>query len=368
MRLERAHLIHVDLPLVSPFETSFSVQTHRSLLLLRVETDQGVGWGECVAMADPLYSPAFPSAADQVITQFLLPRLAGVDLTAARVGHLLAPVRGHRMAKAAVEMAVLDAELRGANMSLAAYLGAVHDRVPSGVSVGIMPKVDELVAAVGGYLDEGYQRIKLKIKPGWDVEPVRTVRREFGDIPLQVDANAAYTKADLPRLKALDEFGLLPIEQPLEDEDLTEHAYLAARLTTPVCLAESIVSAKSAADAIALGACSSVNIKAGRGGGAREAGRVHDVCAAIGGPVWCGGMLETGIVRAANMALAALPNFRLVGDTSASARFFTTDIITEPFVLQDGHISVPTGPGLGVEVDEAALASVTTARSELTFA
>jgi len=253
-------------------------------------------------------------------------------------------------------------------MSLAAYLGAVHDRVPSGVSVGIMPKVDELVAAVGGYLDEGYQRIKLKIKPGWDVEPVRTVRREFGDIPLQVDANAAYTKADLPRLKALDEFGLLLIEQPLEDEDLTEHAYLAARLTTPVCLDESIVSAKSAADAIALGACSIVNIKAGRVGGYLEARRVHDVCAANGVPVWCGGMLETGIGRAANMALAALPNFRLVGDTSASARFFTTDIITEPFVLQDGHISVPTGPGLGVEVDEAALASVTTARSELTFA
>lgn len=366
MRLHRAELFTLEMPLVSPFATSFAVQTHRQLLLLRVETDAGVGWGECVAMADPLYSSEYLASAGQVITDFLLPRLTGRSLSASAVSHLLGPVKGHRMAKAAVEMALLDAELRGASMSLSDYLGGVHDRVPSGVSVGIMGSVAELLTAVAGYLEEGYQRIKLKIQPGWEVEPVRAVRREFGDdIPLQVDANAAFTTADLRLFQRLDDFGLLLVEQPLEDEDLTDHAWLAERISTPVCLDESVVSAKSAADAIALGACSVVNIKAGRVGGYLEARRVHDVCAAHGVPVWCGGMVETGLGRAANMALAALPSFRLVGDTSASDRFFTTDIITEPFVLQHGYVAVPTGPGLGVEVDEDALAAVTVARAEV---
>ncbi|QFG68454.1 o-succinylbenzoate synthase [Ornithinimicrobium pratense] len=365
MRLHRAELFTVEMPLVSPFATSFAVQTHRQLTLLRVETDAGVGWGECVAMADPLYSSEYLAAAGQVISDFLLPRLRGKDLSASAVSHLLGPVKGHRMAKATVEMALLDAELRGASMSLSDYLGGVHDRVPSGVSVGIMDSVEELLAAVGGYLEEGYQRIKLKIQPGWELEPVRAVRREFGDIALQVDANAAFTTADVRLFQQMDEFGLLLVEQPLEDEDLTDHAFLAARISTPVCLDESVVSAKSAADAIALGACSVVNIKAGRVGGYLEARRVHDVCAAHGVPVWCGGMVETGIGRAANMALAALPNFRLIGDTSASDRFFTTDIITQPFVIEDGYVAVPRGPGLGVEVDEQALAAVTVARTEI---
>lgn len=365
MRLHRAELFTVEMPLVSPFATSFAVQTHRQLILLRVETDVGVGWGECVAMADPLYSSEYLASSGQVISDFLLPRLTDKELSASAVSHLLAPVKGHRMAKATVEMALLDAELRGASMSLSDYLGGVHDRVPSGVSVGIMGSVEELLAAVAGYLEEGYQRIKLKIQPGWELEPVRAVRREFGDIPLQVDANAAFTTADVRLFQQMDEFGLLLVEQPLEDEDLTDHAFLATRISTPVCLDESIVSAKSAADAIALGACSVVNIKAGRVGGYLEARRVHDVCAAHGVPVWCGGMVETGIGRAANMALAALPNFRLVGDTSASDRFFTTDIISTPFVIEDGYVAVPQGPGLGVDVDEDALAGVTVARTEV---
>lgn len=365
MRLHRAELITVELPLVAPFQTSFSVQRHRDMLLLRVETDAGTGWGECVAMADPLYSPEYLGAAGQVISDFLLPRLVGREISASQVAHLLGPVKGHRMAKAAVETALLDAELRGAGMSLASYLGTVVDRVPSGVSVGIMGSVEELLTAVGGYLEQGYRRIKLKIQPGWEVEPVRAVREEFGDIPLQVDANAAFTTADLRLFQRLDEFDLLLVEQPLEDEDLTDHAWLAERISTPVCLDESVVSAKSAADAIGLGACSVVNVKAGRVGGYLEARRVHDVCAAHGVPVWCGGMLESGLGRAANMALAALPNFRLVGDTSASDRFYRTDIIAEPFVLEDGYVAVPQGPGLGVEVDTEALAAVTVARSEV---
>jgi o-succinylbenzoate synthase len=365
MKVERVELVHVDMPLRSPFQTSFSVQTHRPLMLVRAETDAGVGWGECVAMADPLYSPEFLAASEIVLRDFLLPRLTGVEVSASQVAHLLSPVKGHRMSKAALEMALLDAELRGGGMSLGDFLGAVHTSVPSGVSVGIMGSVAELLTFVGGYLEEGYRRIKLKIQPGWDVEPVRAVREEFGDIPLQVDANAAYTTHDLKVFQRLDEFDLLLLEQPLEDEDLTQHAYVAERISTPVCLDESVVSAKSAADAIRLGACSVVNIKAGRVGGYLEARRVHDVCDAHGVPVWCGGMVETGIGRAANMALAALPNFRLVGDTSASDRFFTTDIITEPFVLQDGYVAVPTGPGIGVEIDEEALAAVTTARVEV---
>lgn len=365
MRLERAELFAIELPLVAPFVTSFAVQTHRSLLLLRVETDAGVGWGECVAMVDPLYSPEYLHGAEHVIREFLLPRLVGQEFAASGVAHLLAPIKGHRMAKAAVEMALLDAELRGASLSLSAYLGGVVTRVPSGVSVGIMDSIEELVEAVGRYLQDGYQRIKLKIQPGWEVEPVRAVREAFGDIPLQVDANSAFTTADLRLFRQLDEFDLLLVEQPLQDDDLTEHAFLAERITTPVCLDESIVDAKSAADAIRLGATSIVNIKAGRVGGYLEARRVHDVCAAAGVPVWCGGMVETGIGRAANMALAALPNFRLVGDTSASDRFFTRDIISEPFVLEDGFVAVPTGPGLGVEVDPDALAAVTVHRAEV---
>ena len=231
------------------------------------------------------------------------------------------------MAKAAVEMAVLDAELRTAGRSLAAHLGAVRDRVDCGVSVGIMDSVHELLDAVAGYLDDGYRRIKLKIEPGWDLDAVAAVRDRFGDdLALQVDANCAYTLDDAPRLAELDRFGLLLIEQPLPEDDLVGHAELARRLATPLCLDESITSARSAADAIAMGACRIVNIKPGRVGGYLEARRIHDVCAAHRVPVWCGGMLETGIGRAGNLALAALPNFTLPGDTSASDRYYRRDI------------------------------------------
>ncbi len=260
----------------------------------------------------------------------------------------LAPIVGHHMAKAALEMAVLDAELRGEETSLAEHLGATRAMVPSGVSVGLQADVDTLVDVVGDYLDQGYVRIKLKIKPGHDVDLVRAVRTTFGDdLALQVDANAAYTLADADHLAALDPFELLLIEQPLANDDLWEHAQLATRLDTPICLDESIESAADATAAIEMGATTVVNVKPGRVGGYLEAARIHDLCRDRGVDAWCGGMLETGLGRAANAALAAMDGFTLPGDVSASSRFYTTDV-TEPFVLEDGHIRVPTGPGLGV--------------------
>ena len=366
MKIESVDLVRVAMPLVSPFRTSFGTQTARDALLVRVKGPDADGWGECVAMNEPLYSAEYVDGAQDVIERFLLPRLMGAaDVSAERVAGDLADVKGHPMAKAAVEMAILDAELCARGESLAAYLGAVAESVPSGVSVGITGSVGELIDVVGGYLDDGYVRVKLKIEPGWDTEPVGAVRERFGDgLLLQVDANAAYTLADARHLAGLDPFGLLLIEQPLPEDDIAGHAELARIVKTPICLDESITSAAAAADAIARGACSIVNIKAGRVGGYLEARRVHDLCAAHGVPVWCGGMLETGLGRAANVALAALPGFTLPGDISASDRYWHTDI-TAPFVLEAGHIRVPNGPGIGVRPDPAVLSEVTTSLRSL---
>jgi O-succinylbenzoate synthase len=374
-KIERVELRRLRMPLVAPFRTSFGTSTDRDVLLVRVDTDEATGWGECVADAEPTYSSEYADGAQHVLARHLVPRLAaaqasetagGTGVTAARVGPLLAGVKGHPMAKAALEAAVLDAELRAAGLSFGAYLGAVSDRVPAGVSVGIHPSIPALLDAVDSYLAEGYLRIKLKIEPGWDVEPVRAVRERFGDdVLLQVDANTAYSVADARHLAKLDPFDLLLIEQPLDEEDVLGHVELARQLRTPICLDESIVSAQSAAAAIRLGACSIVNVKPGRVGGYLEARRIHDVCRAHGVPVWCGGMLETGLGRAANVALAALPGFTLPGDTSASDRYYRSDITT-PFVLDDGHLAVPAGPGLGVEPIADRLAEVTTATEWLT--
>ena len=356
MKITAVELHRVAMPLVRRFETSFGVQTTRDVLLVRVRTDAGDGWGECVAGAEPVYSSEYTDGAEHVITHYLAPALlAAESVTAESVARLLSFIVGHRMAKAALETAVLDAQTRAAGVSFGEYFGAVRAEVDCGVSVGIAPSLDELLAEVSGYVDEGYRRIKLKIKPGWDIEPVRAVRDLIGDLPLQVDANTAYTLADVDRLRLLDEFGLLLIEQPFDEEDIAGHVALAAEIATPVCLDESIHSALIAVDAIERGATSIVNIKAGRVGGYLEAVRVHDVCAELDVAVWCGGMLETGIGRAANVALAGMENFTLPGDTSASKRFYADDI-TEPFVLVDGRLAVPTGPGSGVEVREQLLA------------
>jgi len=359
-KLQAVELRRIEMPLVAPFRTSFGTEVTRDILLLKAVTDEGEGWGECSAPGEPLYSSEYVDGCDHVLRKHLLPRLfEAPELDAARVAEILRPVQGHRMAKAAIEMAVLDAELRARREPLVRHLGGVFDAVECGVSVGIQDGIDQLLEAVEGYLADGYRRVKLKIEPGWDVEPVRAVRACFHDVPLQVDANAAYTLADARHLARLDEFDLLLIEQPLPAEQVRAHAELASQLATPICLDESIVSAQSAADAIAIGACSVVNIKPSRAGGYLEARRIHDVCLAHGVPVWCGGMMETGLGRAGNIALAALPGFTLPGDISASDRYYRRDI-TEPFVLHEGRLRVPADPGLGVTVDEGVLREVTT--------
>jgi O-succinylbenzoate synthase len=359
VRLEALELRRIGMPLVAPFETSFGVQVERDILLLKAITDTGEGWGECVAGEEPTYSPEYVDGAQQVILQHLSPRLfAREDLAAADVATTLRPVHGHQMAKAALEMALLDAEQRARGESFAKRFGAVRDAVDCGVSVGIHATIPELLETVGGYIGQGYRRIKLKIKPGWDVEPVRAVRERFGNVALQVDANTAYRESDGEHLAELDEFDLLLIEQPLPEEQVLGHARLAKVVRTPVCLDESIHSYQAAVDAIELGACKIVNIKPGRVGGYLEAVRIHDLCKAHGIPVWMGGMLETGLGRAGNVAMAAMSNFTLPGDTSASDRYYHRDI-TQPFVLEDGRLRVPAGPGLGVDVDPEWLDEVT---------
>jgi O-succinylbenzoate synthase len=360
MKLEAVELRRIHLSLVAPFETSFGVQTQRDVLLVKAITTDGEGWGECVASEEPTYSSEYVDGAQHVLIHHLLPRLFERPGVAAEdVGEVLRPVHGHQMAKAAIEMAVLDAQLRARGESFGHYFGATRSAVDCGVSVGIQPSTPALLKTVGEYLDQGYRRIKLKIKPGSDVEPVRAVRERFGDVPLQVDANTAYSLAQASALAQLDPFDLLLIEQPLPEEQVIAHAELAKLLRTPICLDESITSAQAAEDAINLGACRIINIKPGRVGGYVEARRIHDLCVAHGVPVWMGGMLETGIGRAGNVAMAAMPNFTLPGDTSASDRYYGRDI-TAPFVLREGRLDVPTGPGLGVDVDLEFLESITT--------
>ncbi|GAA2068017.1 o-succinylbenzoate synthase [Streptomyces albiaxialis] len=359
-KISGVELRRIAMPLVAPFRTSFGVETSRDVLLVRVVADGHEGWAECGAMAEPRYCSEYADGAQDVLRRFLVPALPKDGVDAQDVARILRPFTGHRMAKSALETAVLDARLRAAGESFGSYLGAARDRVPCGVSVGIMDSVPELLDAVDGYLAQGYVRIKLKIEPGWDVAPVRAVRERFGDeLLLQVDANAAYTLADAQHLAELDHFGLLMIEQPLANDDMVQHAALAGRLRTPVCLDESIESAADAAAALSLGACSVINIKPGRVGGYLEARRIHDLARAHGVPVWCGGMLETGVGRAANVALAALPGFTLPGDTSGSDRYFATDL-TDPFTLADGHLAVPSAPGLGVTPLPDVLDAVTT--------
>ena len=334
--------------LVSPFRTSFGTDTSRDLPYVRAVGDESAGWGECVAGTEPNYSSEYLKNCVEVISRFLVPMLRA-DSTAQSFISTATPIRGNYMSKACVEAALLDLQLRDQKISLAKFLGATKTSVPSGVSVGIQNSLDDLVRVVGEYLAQGYVRVKLKIEPGSDIELVRTVRKEFGDeVMLQVDANAAYTVADAMHLKQLDKFNLLLIEQPLPEDDLAGHIELARQIKTPVCLDESVTSFDTARGVLDLKACSIINIKPGRVGGYLEAKKIHDLCVSRGVPVWCGGMLETGIGRAANLALAALPGFSLPGDISASARYFARDI-TPPFVIENGHIAVPNSVGIGVE-------------------
>jgi o-succinylbenzoate synthase len=358
VKLTHAVLHQLHLPLVAPFRTSFGTETSRQVLLVQIVGPDTEGWGECVADKLPLYSSEYSDGAAQMIKRFLLPRLDPNRVVASTVSGIMAPVSGHPMAKGGIEAAVLDAECRLYGQPLSERLGATKDRVPSGVSVGIHDSIPALLDTVEGYVAEGYLRIKLKIEPGNDVAHVAAVRERFPDIMLQVDANCAYSLADAALLARLDPFDLLLIEQPLPEDDVRGHAQLAQLVRTPICLDESITSPRAAHDAIAVGACRIINIKPGRVGGYLEAVKIHDICVAAGLAVWCGGMLETGIGRAANVALAALPGFTLPGDTSASSRYFHRDV-TAPFVLEEGHLRVPTGPGIGVDPIAELLAEFT---------
>ena len=363
MKLQEIELRTIHLPLVRPFRTSFGTQTSREVLMVKVTNENGtVGWAECVAMSEPLYSPEYVIGCLDLMKRFLIPALREKSsITAEDVPVLLKPFLGGQMAKAALETAILDAQLRDQNISLAKYLGATKSKVECGVSVGIANDLEALVEEVKSYVDAGYRRIKLKIEPGWDYEAVKTIRQIYPDIPLQVDANQAYSRSDGKLLAKLDEFNLLLIEQPLDEHDILGHAMLAKEVKTPICLDESIISLQSAQDAIALEATTVINIKPGRVGGYIESKKIHDLCVDKKIPVWCGGMLETGIGRAANLALAALPGFTLPGDTSASSRYFKQDITT-PFVMEDGYLTVPTGPGIGVEPDLDFLEEITTVK------
>ena len=352
MKIECIELHHIELPLVHPFETSFGRQVIRPVILVAVRGDGLIGWGECSAMSGPWYSSETVETAWHVLRDFLIPAVLGREVTSpADVAMHVARVRGHSFARAALENAVWDllAQARGA--SLTGMLGGKRQRVPVGVSVGIEPTLDALIACVAQYVDEGYGRVKLKIKPGWDVDVVHAVRSRWPDLPLQVDANSAYTLADVPLLRELDQFDLLLIEQPLHHDDIVDHARLQAQLRTPVCLDESIHSPDHARWALEIKACRVINIKVGRVGGLIAAQQIHDLCADRGVPVWCGGMLETNVGRALNVALSTLPNFTLPGDISASARYYRQDIAEPNFVLNDDStLSVPSGPGLGVRL------------------
>jgi O-succinylbenzoate synthase len=341
-------LHRLNIPLVRPFRTSFGTEVVRDVLLVEAQLPDGtIGWGECSTMSWPGYSAEYSEGAIGVMTDHLVPALRGVDLEPTAVVKALDVVRGHPMAKSALSTALLDAWLRQRGESLASYLGAERTVVDCGVSVGIPASIPALLDEVTQYVGEGYRRIKLKIEPGWDLEPVAAVRAAWPEMPLQVDANQGYRRDDIAHLAKLDEFNLLLIEQPLQEDDLLGHAQLVQACATPICLDESIISTAMAESALAFGAATIINIKPGRVGGYLISREIHDLCAARDVPVWCGGMLETGIGRAANLALAALPNFTLPGDTSGSNRYYQVDV-TEPFVLKDGQLPVPTGPGIGV--------------------
>jgi O-succinylbenzoate synthase len=350
MKVLSVELRLVGLPMVRPFRTSFGEMTEKECLIARVQIEDAAGWGECVAGGEPDFSEEWNEGAWLVMHELLVPALLSAEVERAEdVEAAFAFVRGHPMAKATLVNAVLDALLRAEGRSLASHLGAQRERVECGVSVGIAASTQALLEQVDGYLAEGYRRIKLKIEPGTDIERVAAVREAHPEILLSVDANAAYTLGDAGVFRALDAFGLLMVEQPLHHEDLVQHAALQRQISTDLCLDESIRSAADAEAALELGACRIVNIKQGRVGGVPEARRVHDVALSRGIPVWCGGMLETGIGRATNLALAAMDGFRLPGDTSSSSRYFPEDL-TEPFeVAPDGTMAVPSGPGIGVE-------------------
>jgi O-succinylbenzoate synthase len=369
IKLDGVEIRLVRLPLIEPFETSFGKIDSRLIFLLCLKADGLKGWGEVVASEEPRYSYETVRTAFHVICDFLGPALLTEPLRDLDdVAKRLAPFRGHNMAKAGLQLAFMDLLAQTKQQSLSALIGGERKRVAVGVSLGIQPTVAKLLERVDRYLGLGYQRIKLKIKPGWDLDVVAHVRQAHPDILLSVDANSAYTLDDQDHLKKLDDFNLLMIEQPLQNDDLVDHAKLQKVLHTPICLDESIVSHRHARAALELESCRLINIKVGRVGGYSEALGIHDLCRSQNIPVWCGGMLESGIGRAHNIALASLAGFTLPGDISASSRYFERDLISPGVVVAaDGTVAVPDGPGLGFEVDSSFIESRTETRVYLSL-
>lgn len=367
MNLESITLYPLQMPLVAPFETSFGRATHRECVLLEVRAGGLIGYGECVADSNPGYSYETVGTAVHILRDYLIPPLLGKPVPAPRDYFTQSsPVRGHHMAKAALEMAFWDLLGQAEGKSLKTLFGGIRERVEVGVSVGLQASPAALVETVEGYLAQGYARVKIKIKPGRDVEDAWAVRTAFPDLRLQVDANSAFTLADAPTLQPLDDLHLLLIEQPLFEDDIWDHAKLQGYFKTPICLDESIVSPRHARYALEMNACRIINIKSARVGGLANALEIHDLCQSWDIPVWCGGMLETGVGRAANLALASLPNFTLPGDISATERYYHEDITHERFTLNpDSTITVPDKPGLGVTVNRAALEKYAVGKIEL---
>jgi O-succinylbenzoate synthase len=365
MKIESINLYHVSMPLVSPFVTSFGRQLERQCLILALYAEGLTGWGECVANSTPGYSYETAVTAWHILSDFLIPAVLDQDLQEPEdVVDWMHFVRGHPLAKAALDQAAWDVTAQRDGLSLAQklampYAEGPRDRVKVGVSIGIQPTIEQTVAVIEKHLGEGYGRIKLKIKPGHDLEIAHSARAAFAGVPIMLDANSAYALADAAIFQAMDDLDLLMLEQPLAYEDIYDHSLLRPQIQTPLCLDESIHSADHARFALAIGACDIINIKPSRVGGWTEARKIHDLCREGDVPVWVGGMLETGVGRAAQLALASLPGFTLPGDISATDRYYEHDIATR-FSLnrEDSTITVPTGPGLGIEVDQERLAAV----------
>jgi o-succinylbenzoate synthase len=367
MKIESLKLYHIRLPLVTPFETSFGRIDHKECILVELYAEGLTGYGESAVERDPGYNYETTGTAWHILKDFVAPLILGQDvLDAADFQRRVKGIRGHHLAKAGVEMALWDLLGKRNGKSLKAMFGGVRHKVEVGVSIGIQESASALVKTAEEYVAQGYNRLKIKIKPGRDVEDTSAVRKAFPDIRLQVDANSAYSLETASALKPLDDLDLLLIEQPLFEDDIWDHRKLQAQLKTPLCLDESVVSPRHARYAIEMEACRIINIKPGRVGGLSQGIEIHEMCRAQDMPVWCGGMLETGVGRASNLAIASLPGFTLPGDISASDRYYQRDITNERFRLNpDSTIDVPTGPGLGITIDEEALGQFTLAKLEL---
>jgi o-succinylbenzoate synthase len=351
MKLTKITLRHLKMRMKSPFTTSFGSFQDKEFLLLEAFNENGLsGWGESVAFDTPWYTEETVKTNWHILEDFLIPAVLNKEISHPdEISDMFSYIKKNNMAKSTVEGAVWDLYAKEKGISLAAALGGQKKKIEVGISIGIQDTVDDLLRLIDGYVNEGYKRLKVKIKPGWDLDVIREIRKHFPDVPLMADANSAYSLEDIDHLKALDEFQLMMIEQPLASDDIVDHARLQKEIETPICLDESIHSYEDARKAIELGSCKIINIKIGRVGGLTESKRIHDLCREQGIPVWCGGMLESGIGRAHNIALTTLDNFILPGDTAGSSRYWERDIIDPEVVVEDGWIFVPDKPGIGYE-------------------